>query len=108
MNYQGDKTTREARADGSPVVMNVSGKTVNYTRQLRVTIAQWPNGIYNPQTVKKYTEDFVTNYRTLQRVTNEINGDNKLRTDTSTVKMELWYSLLLGIIRLRKTKELYI
>ena len=88
--------------------MNVSGKTVNYTRRLRVTIAQWPNGIYNPQTINKYTEDFVTNYRTLQRVTNEVFSDTKLHTDTSTVKMDLWYSLLLCIIRAGKTKELYI
>jgi hypothetical protein len=107
MNYQGNKTTREARTDGSPVIMNVSGKKVNYKTRLRITIARWPGGVYNPREAK-YLEDFYTNYRTIQELTNELDNYNDLYKYPATGSLSNLYSKLIRIIQARKVQYLYL
>ena len=66
MNYHGEGLIKDARINGTAVIMGVPEKgIVAVKRQLRVTYAVWPAGKHNPNTGYKYLWDFTTSYDAL-------------------------------------------
>ena len=90
MNYCEGYPIVFARCIGMPVIMNIppDGGGVKTTRTLRVTIAEWKDGKYNPHQGKKYKLDRPVTYDELNVL---VFG---CHTQQHYVSIEIFYKLL--------------